>query len=160
MLNNVYIRCLLIPISEERQLLLPSTVVAEVFPYHQPESVSGDQSGWLLGRINWREQQIYVLSIEKILSLPTTATLPRHRIVILYGLESNQTLPFYAIMATDVPRTLNVTEETLNNFTAGDRSGIVFNTEINQQESAWIPDLTYLENLLRKYQAQLSSASV
>ena len=80
--------------------------------------------------------------------------------MILYGLESNQTLPFYAFVVTDIPRALTLTEELLTQFIPGEGNGIIFQVEISQQGSAWIPDLTYLENLLRKHQSQLLSSSV
>ena len=79
--------------------------------------------------------------------------------MILYGLESNQNLPFYAFLVTDIPRTLMLTEELLTQFTPDERSGIIFQVEISQQGTAWIVDLTYLENLLRKHQSQLLSSS-
>ena len=159
MSNSIAVRCLLTPISSGQQLLLPSTVVAEIFPYQQPEPVVGSHPSWLLGHINWRGQSVLVISLEKIFSLPLPSSKP-YRTMILYGLESNQTLPFYAFFVTDIPRTLMLTEELLTQFTAGERSGIIFQVEISQQGTAWIADLTYLENLLRKHQSQLLSASV
>jgi len=159
MSNSIAVRCLLVPIGLEQQLLLPSTVIAEVFPYQKPEPVVGSHPSWLLGSINWRGQPVLVMSMEKILSLPLPSSKP-YRTMILYGLESNQTLPFYAFLVTDIPRTLNLTEAGLTHFVSGERNGIVFQVEIAQQGSAWILDLTYLENLLRKYQSHLSSPSV
>ncbi|BAP55579.1 chemotaxis-related protein [Thioploca ingrica] len=159
MSNSIAVRCLLVPIGLEQQLLLPSTVVAEVFPYQKPEPVVGSHPSWLLGSINWRGQPLLVMSMEKILSLPLPSSKP-YRTLILYGLESNQTLPFYAFLVTDIPRTLNLTEVGLTHFVSGERNGIVFQVEIAQQGAAWILDLTYLENLLRKYQSHLSSPSV
>jgi len=58
------VRCLLIPISGG-QLLLPNSVVAEVFPYNEPERVAENQPNWLLGLIDWRNQRIPLLSIEE-----------------------------------------------------------------------------------------------
>ncbi len=156
MSNNIALRCLLVPMSLEQQLLLPSTVVAEIFPYQRPEPVVGSHPSWLLGSIDWRGQPVLVISMEKVLSLPSSSSKP-YRTMILYGLESNQTLPFYAFLVTDIPRTLNLAEAGLTHFVPSERNGIVFQVEIDQQGTAWIPDLTYLENLLRKYQSHLSS---
>jgi chemosensory pili system protein ChpC len=159
MSNNITVRCLLVPIGLEQQLLLPSTVVAEIFPYQQPEPVVGSHPSWLLGHIDWRGQSVLVISMEKILSLPSPSSKP-YRTMILYGLESNQTLPFYAFLVTDIPRTLMLTEELLTQFASGERNGIIFQVEISQQGTVWIADLTYLENLLRKYQSQSLSSPI
>ncbi|MEN8215790.1 MAG: chemotaxis protein CheW [Pseudomonadota bacterium] len=145
---NTQVRCLLIPIGEE-QLLLPSAVVAEVSPYNEPEQMSDNQHKWLLGIINWRNQRVPLLSIEEALSLPSATSVKKYRTVILYGLEFTQTMPFYAFISTEVPRTLTVTEESLTNPSANVRSGVVFQVKVDNTETAWLPDLTYLENLLR-----------
>jgi chemosensory pili system protein ChpC len=89
------------------------------------------------------------LSIEKALSLPSATSVNKYRTVILYGLEFTQTMPFYAFISTEVPRTLTVTEESLTNPSANVRTGVVFKVKIDNTETAWLPDLTYLENLLK-----------
>jgi len=149
---NTGLRCLLLP-TNGGPLLLPSAVIAEVSSYQPPESISETQPNWLLGILNWREQQIPMLSIEEALSLSTTtvSSTKKYRTIILYGLESNQTLPFYAFIAIDVPRPFIITEENITDPNTDARRGIAFNVKINQQESAWLPDLNYLENLLRQF---------
>ncbi|HEW97842.1 MAG: hypothetical protein DRR16_25065 [Candidatus Parabeggiatoa sp. nov. 3] len=150
MSNDSVVRCLLIPIKGE-QLLLPSAVIAEISPYKQHEQLDNNPPKWLLGVINWRNQRIPLLSIEEALSLPTDSTTPKYRIVIVNGLEMTQTMPFYAFLATDVPRTLTVTEESLTNSNANTHRGTVFNVTL-QDKTALLPDLTYLENILKNAQ--------
>jgi len=149
MSNDSVVRCLLIPIKGE-QLLLPSAVIAEISPYNQPEQLDNNPPKWLLGVINWRNKRVPLLSIEEALSLPTDST-PKYCTVIVYGLELAQTMPFYAFLATDVPRTLTVTEESLTNSNANTHRGTVFNVTL-QDQTALLPDLTYLENLLKNAQ--------
>jgi chemosensory pili system protein ChpC len=150
--TQAVVRSLLIPIGGG-QLLLPSVVVAEVLPYNEPEQVSDNQPKWLLGIINWRNQRVPLLSIEDALSQPHDASsVKKYRTVILYGLESTQTMPFYAFISTQVPRTLAVMEETLFNPLTKVRTGVVFNVKVDNSEIAWVPDLTYLENLLKNSQ--------
>jgi chemosensory pili system protein ChpC len=148
------IRCLLIP-SHAGLLLLPSTVVAEVSFCHEPEPVLNNQHKWLLGIINWREQRVPFLSIEEALSLPPSSKknhIEASKTVILYGLESTQTMPFYAFMATDVPRPLAVKEETLTHYNVDNHKGLVFNNVVFNSSSVLLPDVSYLENLLIKSQ--------
>ena len=151
MLNDTTtVRCLLIPI-QGGQLLLPTTVIAEILTFNELEELFDPPNG-LLALINWRNQRIPLLSIENILSLPkpsrTTILLKQPRIIILYCLEPTQTTPFYALKAIDVPHTLMVTENTLTDPSANVSPGLVFKVKVKNRETAWLPDLAYLENLL------------
>jgi chemosensory pili system protein ChpC len=147
--NNTSIRCLLIPIGKE-QLLLPSALVAEITTYKKPEPRGDNQPDWLLGTLHWRHQHIPLLSVEELLTLSKVASVDKYRNVILYGLENLQTLPFYALRITDVPRPLIVTADNLiNNPRQQMRRGLAYNVKIqNTDEMAWLADLTYLENVL------------
>jgi len=151
MLNNhATVRCLLVPLGAG-QILIPSAVVAEVCPYSEHESVSDNQPNWMLGIINWRHQRVPLLSIEEALSLPVASSVKKYSTVILYGLESTQTMPFYAFLSSEVPRTLTVTEETLSNLSANVRTGVVFKVKVDKTETALLPDLSYLENRLKEF---------
>lgn len=157
MANNQHslVRSLLVPLSSG-QLLLPSAVVAEIINYNEPEKIPEVKENWLNGILFWRNQRVPLLSLDTILSLSGNENLvdtSKRRTVILYGLEASQLLPFYAFMATGVPRALIANEENLTQPTEERRTGINFSVQIvleDNKEMAWIPDLTYLENLLRK----------
>ena len=55
---------LLIPMNG-RPWLIPNVVVAEVIPLRQPDR-PGHGPEWLLGWINWREQDLPLISYEKL----------------------------------------------------------------------------------------------
>ncbi len=134
------------------QILLPSAVIAEVTYYIPPEQVQDSPPDWFLGIIPWRHQQVPLLSLERIFSLPdemapTTAKL---RTVVLYGLDSVAQLPFYAFIANEIPRTINITENNLTVSKMEVKPGLMFTVNLTKEEVAWVPDMTYLENLLRK----------
>jgi chemosensory pili system protein ChpC len=150
--NDIFIRCLLIPVGEE-QLLLPSAIIAEITAYSEPTLITKQQPDWLLGRIDWRNQNVPLLAVENLLSLPTISSAVKYRTVILYGLENLQVLPFYGLRMSEVPRSLIVTADSLiNNQDAKVRRGLVYNIKIhNTEETAWLPDLTYLESLLSQF---------
>lgn len=150
--QNSFVRSLLVPVSSGL-LLLPTAVIAEVAPAQEAQQVADNQPDWLSGLIDWRNQRVPLLNLNNLLSLPETETKAKGvRTVVLYGLESSQTMPFYAFRAIDVPRTLNVTSETLTHPTEEQNKGLIFRVRIGNDESAWLPDLTYFENLLRKSQ--------
>ena len=148
MTDKTIIRSLLIPL-KGGQLLLPSAVVAEVTAYHQPEAMAGAYPDWLLGISHWRKQQVPLVSIEKLLSLSSVVPTTKHRLVVFYGLDSSH-LPCYALVAAEVPRVVTISEDSLTNPGVETRPGLVFSVTINNKETAWLPDLVYLETLLRK----------
>lgn len=153
------IRCILIPIGGG-QILLPHAVIAEVCPYNEPEQVAENQPDWLLGRVNWRNQLVPLLSIEEALSLSVAISEPKYRMVILYGLESTGLMPYYALRAIDVPRTVSVTEDSFTLVSSPEvRTGLVYSVMYNS-EKVWLLDLTYLENLLKKSPAFLQQPVV
>lgn len=147
--QTAFVRSLLIPIGD-KQLLLPSAVIAEIAPYSEPEEFSDESS--LLGTVQWRQQIVPVLSIQHLFQLSAPKTTLRQRLIILYGLEAVSILPFYAFIASGVPRTLTATEEMLSNASSLRLTGLSFEVNISEQDTsmAWIPDLTFFENTLRK----------
>jgi len=70
--------------------------------------------------------------------------------VVLYGLDSVAQLPFYAFIANEIPRTINITENNLTVSKMEVKPGLMFTVNLTKEEVAWVPDMTYLENLLRK----------
>jgi chemosensory pili system protein ChpC len=150
--NEIFIRCLLIPVGKE-QLLLPSAIVAEITAYSEPTLITKQQPDWLLGNIDWRNQNIPLLAVENLLSLSTASSDVKYRTVILYGLENLQVLPFYGLRITEIPRSFMVTADNLiNNPGTKVRRGLAYNVKLHPtDDTAWLPDLTYLENLLSQF---------
>ncbi|OQW91021.1 MAG: hypothetical protein BWK79_18020 [Beggiatoa sp. IS2] len=143
------VRSLLIPIKGGK-LLIPSAIVAEVTSLFTFKAIPGNSYDWLDGMLDWRGQNVPLLNIEKILALSPDKKPKRPRVIVLYGLEIGQTIPFYALLASDIPRTLILTEENLIKISEGKRhSGIVFHAKI-MEENVWLPDLNYLEQLLKE----------
>ena len=149
--NDITVRCLIIHINGTK-LLLPNAVIAEVTSdNYNIEQITNTQPNWLLGIINWRNQRVPLLAIEEALSLPIiTPTIKKYRIIVLYGLESTQAMPFYAFRAIDVPRTLCITETSLTDPDTNVSRGLAFKVKYND-EITLLPNLTYLEKLLKTF---------
>jgi len=148
MLNDfTAVRCLLIPINQG-QLLLPTAVIAEISHYARPQTIIEGQPEVMLGIIDWRQQQIPLLSMENLLSLPVEVRTPRRRTVIVYGLQSPQQLPFYAFLAIDIPKTITVVAEQLAHFSTDVPQGLAFSVQMAEHETVWVPNLGYLETVL------------
>ncbi|MBE9562391.1 MAG: chemotaxis protein CheW [Proteobacteria bacterium] len=147
MLNKNFIRCLLIPLGN-KQILLPSAVIAEVYPYQEPKPVEA-QPNWLLGILDWRNQQVPLIAIEEVLSTNISSN-KKQRSIILYGLESSNLMPFYAFTATDIPKPLLIKEEDLTEASSKPDKNYAFNVMYDSQ-TAWLPNLTDIENMLRSF---------
>jgi chemosensory pili system protein ChpC len=152
--QSTHVRCLIIPIAAgKRQLLIPSAVVAEITNYKLPEKKIANCPKWLLGMVEWRGQNVPVVSMEDILIQPLTTSSNDHRLVILYGLETSQFLPFYAFIASNIPSAVSLNHKFLTEFTEEKQAGLVFDVTIATKtgaEIASILDVTYVESLLRK----------
>lgn len=154
MSTDTIIRSLLIPLNQEH-LLLPSAVIVEVTHDLKSEKIAEDHPDWILGNVLWRNQQVPLMSVEKIFPLPPLSNIPTRKnyTIILYGIEFPHVLPFYALNVQDVPRVLNISSTHLSiTNSEPPHPAIVFSVKINQEMSAWLPNLTYLENLTRKSQ--------
>ncbi|WP_069470168.1 chemotaxis protein CheW [Candidatus Marithrix sp. Canyon 246] len=136
------LRCILIPIGSG-QLLLPSAVIAEICHYDEPKELINNNG--VLGFIDWRDKELPLLSVEDALSLPTPYCVKKYHKLILYGLD---TIEFYAIRATDMPRSLIVQSENLIELEKIEsHNGLIYKVQYESEE-AWLPDLSYLEGIV------------
>ena len=91
---------LLIPM-QGRPWLLPNIVVAEIIPLRQPEK-PGHGPEWLLGWINWRDEEIPLLSFEKLNDSGQVSIGQDARIAVINTVTGK--LKFYAIIIQGIPR--------------------------------------------------------
>ncbi len=136
------LRCILIPIGCG-QLLLPSAVIAEICPYDEPKEIINKNG--VLGFIDWCDKKLPLLSVEEALSLAPPYCVKKYQNLILYGLD---TIEFYAIRATDMPRSLMVKSENLIELEKiENHNGLIYKVKY-ESEVAWLPDLSYLEGIV------------
>lgn len=95
---------LLIPMNG-RPWLVPNIVVAEVIPLRHPDR-PGHGPEWLLGWINWREQDLPLISYEKLNESGQVTIGAQARIAVV-NTVSGQTR-FYAVVVQGIPRLLRV----------------------------------------------------
>jgi aryl carrier-like protein len=136
------LRCILIPIGCG-QLLLPGAVIAEICPYDEPKKIINNNG--VLGFIDWCDKELPLLSVEEALSLAAPYCVNKYQNLILYGLDS---IEFYAIRATDMPRSLMVKSENLIKLEKIEsHNGLIYKVRYESEE-AWLPDLSYLERIV------------
>mgnify|MGYP002856580848 FL=1 len=95
---------LLIPM-KGRPWLIPNIVVAEVIPLRQPDR-PGHGPEWLLGWLNWREQELPLVSFEKLNESGQVAIGAEARIAVINTVAGHTR--FYAVVVQGIPRLLRV----------------------------------------------------
>jgi chemosensory pili system protein ChpC len=139
---------LLIPL-HDKQLVLPNVTVAEIIPYRAP-TVIGDNAGWLLGQLEWRNVHIPVISYE-LMSGAERPSIEGARLAVINGTGTNRNLPFYAILIQGIPRLTHIKEDDIVSVEAM-HSGPYDQMAVSLSgEQAMIPDLEMIENELLRY---------
>ncbi|MCO6440986.1 MAG: chemotaxis protein CheW [Nitrococcus mobilis] len=141
------IRCLLIPVVEYN-LILPAGVVAEVVGYQEPDPLPDclvDQE-WLLGFAGWRDQKVPVISMEAVMTGAPAAPSIRARIVILKGLGQRSQLPYFGMLARELPRLTTLSEPTVERLDEFAPLPGIYCQVLAGGEPALLPDLEEIES--------------
>lgn len=144
--NGQTLSCVLVPVAG-RQLLLPNVSIAEVVDYACQEP-GPDTPDWLAGRLDWRGQNLPVISYDVAnggyLQVPGES---RGRIVVLNSIsDSNKQLRFLALMTQGIPSQIRVTRGQIRQLDAETGPADLMQVDTDG-ETAWIPNLEYLESL-------------
>jgi chemosensory pili system protein ChpC len=143
------VRCLFIPL-QDTSLLLPSTVVAEIVPYADAEPPEGEHPEWYLGLIEWREQQVPLVSMDALLTGQYVPLGARARIVILKTLGDLDTIPYFGVITKQIPRLAMVYDggiEVLEDEFAGNPA--VAAEVLANGEPAIIPEMDRIKQMIR-----------
>lgn len=100
---------LLIPM-HGRPWLIPNIVVAEIIPLRQPDRPAQGPE-WLLGWINWRDEDIPLLSFERLNDSSQVTIGPDARIAVINTVTGK--LKFYAVIIQGIPRQSRIGKEDL-----------------------------------------------
>jgi len=142
------VRSVLIPLASGR-LLLPNAAVAEVVAYQQA-TVATDVPAWLLGFIEWRRIRIPLISFEGMLEEEWIREPGnRGRIVVVYTLNGDASLPCFGVVSQSVPSLVRITTENIMpSESEGEISPVVQKSASVNGETAMIPDLDEVEFML------------
>lgn len=140
------ISSLLIPI-QGALLLVPNVSVAEIVPMGRIEPIEGAPD-WLLGNYLWRDLSVPLVSFEVLKGDARPSAGPRSRIVVFNATGVSDDLPFFALMAQDLPRLARVTAEELQERDAIDPKPFEMMLVSWAGELAVIPDVPGLEQAI------------
>jgi chemosensory pili system protein ChpC len=141
------VHCMLVPTDPE-YLLLPTSVMAEVIDYGEPEPVEATPP-WLLGQVEWENRQVPVFSFSALINGTDTAKVsPKSKIMILKSLSDSVRVPYLGVLLGDLPRPVNINENELVETGDEKKSLGVFSRIVVDEDEAIIPDLDRLTHLV------------
>jgi chemosensory pili system protein ChpC len=144
------VRSLWVPL-REMNLLLPNVAVAEISSYRAPSTCEG-MPEWLLGMVQWREQDIPVISLEAVCGMNVPSNPVFSRLMIVNSVIPDSPLEHFAIVTAGLPGLIQFGEDTADEVVDQGNDGLKCIVRIGS-EQAVIPDLPYLQGLLDKYLA-------
>ena len=149
MMDNVQdkVHSLWVPL-REMNLLLPNVAVAEISSYRVPNARE-DMPEWFLGMVQWREQEIPVISLEAICGLNVPSNPVFSRLMIINSVNPGSPLKYFAIVTAGLPGLIQFGDDTADEVVDYGKDGLKCIVRIGS-EQAVIPDLPYLQGLLEK----------
>lgn len=147
-MSDSAIRTLIFPL-KAGNILLPGAVVAEIIQFREPDFPLADSHEWILGALDWRSHKVPILDYDQLNGLPPIPPPepPNPRLVILYGLKLAEAVPFYSFVCQNMPATVMISADQLDQFSADKQPGLLGSAKLGE-DTVWLPDMDYLENLL------------
>jgi chemosensory pili system protein ChpC len=133
------------------RLLIPNVALAEVINHKPLDLIQGGPE-WLLGVLRWREQELPVVSMERLLGFDLPPTTSGARVAVFNSSRPIGSLPFFAATTAGIPRLLSADEHTLGASLRGDRdlAGTAADRVKVGAEEAIIPDLEAVQTLIEE----------
>lgn len=144
------VHCLQIPLHGEL-ILLPNAAVAEVTGYVRPEPLP-DAPDWYLGKIEWRERKVPLVSFEIASGGGAVSGGTGARIAVLNTLNANPRVPYIAIVTQGIPSLKLVRERQITNDDVMPRRPSVASVVKLDGNSLLIPDIDDLEKRIERLQ--------
>jgi len=139
------VRSLWVPL-RQMNLLLPNAVVAEICSYRAPSPCEA-MPEWFLGMVQWRAQEIPVISLEAVCGLTVPTNPVFSRLMIVNSVNQESPLKHFAIVTAGLPGLIQFGDDTADEVVDYEYDGLKCIVRVGSEEAV-IPDLPYLQNLL------------
>ena len=100
------INSLIIPLAGQK-MVVPQSGLAEVISREEAKPLEGG-AHWLRGTINWRGQQIPVISLEQLCGRDAAQVSKDSRFIVLYAVERLPGLNYFAVEVSGIPHPLRL----------------------------------------------------
>lgn len=137
-------------------LLVPNVAIAEILDYQPLDLVEGGPD-WLLGRLRWRDEELPVISIERLCGYSLPQGERGSRISIFNSVRAETNLPFFAMVTVGIPRLFNADADVLGDSIAVARTlpdTVADCVQIGNEE-ALIPNIAVIQALVEKAWAKV-----
>ena len=151
--SSVPIPCFVLPM-HEMQLILPNVAVAEVISW-EPIMAVVDVPNWYLGHLEWRGEQVPILSFERLNDSEMGGHSDKARIVIFNGSGQFQDLDFFGMIIQSMPRMMRVENEVITELVDVEKVPSVQMVVNSPQGTSIIPDLSYIEKCVHEVRGSL-----
>ncbi len=144
------VRSLWVPL-EELNLLVPNVAIAEVINY-QPLDLIQDGPDWLLGRLRWRDQELPVISMERLCGFSLPQGERGSRISVLNSVKAHTQISFFAMVTAGIPRLFNADADALGDSILANRNfpdTVADGVQIGS-ETAVIPNLEIIQTMVEE----------
>jgi chemosensory pili system protein ChpC len=143
------IRGIMIPVTDEKKILLPNAIIAEVVSIKELTEME-DSPLWLLGSIDWRGYQIPVVDYEVLVTNKKIVDNNKsNRVAIIKSLTNDADLPYFALISNGVPRLQLITQGDLQvHENEGNESNAIASKVTIQDELTEIPNIRYIVHSL------------
>ncbi|MCX7554765.1 chemotaxis protein CheW [Marinicella sp. S1101] len=143
------IRAVLIPIEEDRKLLLPNAMVAEVLGMRSINSLDQDED-WILGTVSWRGWDIPLIDFAVLTGSNTEQNVDSSfNLAVLKSINHAENMPYFAVLSRGIPKLQLISrgDMQLHEEKSINHNAIASLVSI-QDEMADIPNMNYLESNL------------
>lgn len=136
--------CMLLAL-QHQNMLVPRNIVAEVIRLSVLRFIRDQHSG--LDFFEWRGHKVPLLGSSMLGEAHAVECTDDSKVAVLYGLRSQEQLPYYGITIARSPRLLRLSENDLEHIAGVQlHSGEVMRVRMDQGE-AFIPKVDYFESL-------------
>jgi chemosensory pili system protein ChpC len=145
------LRCFSLTLHRNIELLVPSTLLAEVIDYRNVEKIK-NQPAWVTGILSWRGRNVPLISYERMIGHepePERGGQDR-RHVILNTLNSNSRVPFVAMSVEGMPHLSMVDHTQLEYAEEGEQQPLVLASMRLNGEKVMVPNMDVIEKLLEQ----------
>lgn len=140
--EDAQLASLVLPLAEQRSLLLPNNCVAEVVRSGLASAIS---SVVTLGTLLWREKEIPVISVEGLLDGELPEGFQFQQAAVVAGLVAPERLPYFAIALNRMPQLCQLSDGELGVIDGPVDSAVIHSrVEVDGQELL-IPNWQHLE---------------
>ncbi len=143
------IRAVLVPVEEERKLLLPNAMVAEVMSLRDIEAYDNVDE-WVLGKVSWRGWDLPLIDFAVLTGGDKSELQSKgYNIAVLKCINSPDVLPYFGVLSRGIPKLQVVSrgDMQLHEDKSINHNAIASLVSIHD-ETADIPNMNYLEQSL------------